>query len=130
MQEATKIETGCVPCAIGHLGTCSGLLNEAIRFAGKDGMDSEEVIDRVGLLDKSYRRADRLSGGEQQRVGIARALMQEPEILLADEPIASLDPMIAFNILSLVKEISLEDNITVICCLHQVDFAILQRVAD
>lgn len=83
-----------------------------------------EVIDRVGLLDKSYRRADRLSGGEQQRVGIARALMQEPEILLADEPIASLDPMIAHNILSLLKEICIEDNITVLCSLHQVDFAL------
>ncbi len=83
-----------------------------------------EVIDRVGLLDKAYHRADRLSGGQQQRVGIARALMQEPDILLADEPIASLDPMISFNILSLLRKICLEDNITVLCSLHQVDFAL------
>jgi len=83
-----------------------------------------EVIDRVGLLDKAYHRADKLSGGQQQRVGIARALMQEPEILLADEPIASLDPVIAYNILSLLKEICLEDNFTVLCSLHQVDFAL------
>jgi len=48
-EKATAIATGCIPCAIGHLGTCSGLLNEAMRFAGKDGMTSDEVIDRVGI---------------------------------------------------------------------------------
>ena len=82
-----------------------------------------EVIDRVGLLDKAYERADKLSGGQQQRVGIARALMQNPKVLLADEPIASLDPMIAYNILSLLRDIGSEKNITVLCSLHQVDFA-------
>ncbi|MCK5579905.1 MAG: phosphonate ABC transporter ATP-binding protein [Candidatus Omnitrophica bacterium] len=81
------------------------------------------VLDRVGLLDKAYQRTDELSGGQQQRVGIARALMQQPDVLLADEPIASLDPMIAYNILSLLREISAEDKITVLCSLHQVDFA-------
>ncbi len=83
-----------------------------------------EVIDRVGLLDKAYQRTDELSGGQQQRVGIARALMQKPKVLLADEPIASLDPMIAYSILSLLREIAQEGDITVLCSLHQVDFAL------
>ena len=83
-----------------------------------------EVIDRVGLLDKAYQRVDELSGGQQQRVGIARALMQEPMVILADEPIASLDPMIANTILSLLKEICSEYNITVLCSLHQVDLGL------
>ena len=82
-----------------------------------------EALDRVGILDKAYQRTDELSGGQQQRVGIARALIQKPRVLLADEPIASLDPMIAYNIISLLKKISAEDNITVLCSLHQVDFA-------
>ena len=82
-----------------------------------------EVIDRVGLLDKAYQRTDQLSGGQQQRVGIARAMMQKPEVLLADEPIASLDPVIGHNILSLLREICIQDGTTVLCSLHQVDFA-------
>ncbi len=82
------------------------------------------VIDRVGLIDKAYQRTEEVTEGQQQRAGIARALMQQPKIILADEPIASLDPVIAHNILTLLKKICEEDNITVICSLHQVDFAL------
>lgn len=82
-----------------------------------------ECLDRVGLADKAMQRADRLSGGERQRVGIARALAQKPKIVLADEPVASLDPATALSILELLRRISKEDGLTVIFSLHQIDFA-------
>jgi phosphonate transport system ATP-binding protein len=87
-----------------------------------------ECIDQVGLISKSYTRTRNLSGGQQQRVGIARAIAKNPLLLLADEPVASLDPMIAFGVLSLLKEICTNHGITVVCNLHQVDFAL--RFAD
>lgn len=83
-----------------------------------------ECLDMVGLLSKAYKRADQLSGGEQQRVGIARAIARKPVLILADEPVASLDPMIAYNVLSLLKRICNTQGITVICNIHQVDFAL------
>ena len=87
-----------------------------------------EALDQVGLLSKAYARTDQLSGGQQQRVGIARAIVKKPMLMLADEPVASLDPMISFQVLSLLKEISISQGITVLCNLHQVDFAL--RFAD
>ena len=86
------------------------------------------ALDRVGLLGKAMARADRLSGGEQQRVGIARALTQRPEIILADEPVASLDPETAIGVLSLLREICRQDGITAVVSLHQVELA--RRFAD
>jgi phosphonate transport system ATP-binding protein len=81
-------------------------------------------LDRVGLLDRAFQRADTLSGGQQQRVGVARALMQRPEILLADEPVASLDPESAAQVMQLIREISTEQRLTVLCSLHQVGLAL------
>ncbi|MFY2859819.1 phosphonate ABC transporter ATP-binding protein [Mycobacterium sp. THU-M104] len=86
------------------------------------------ALDRVGLLGKATVRADRLSGGEQQRVGVARALTQQPDIVLADEPVASLDPETAVGVLSLLREICRQDGITAVVSLHQVDLA--RRFAD
>jgi phosphonate transport system ATP-binding protein len=80
-------------------------------------------LDRVRLLDKAHVRADRLSGGERQRVGIARALVQEPELLLADEPVASLDPVNGERVLSLLHQICREDGLTAVISLHQVELA-------
>ncbi|MEW5963206.1 MAG: phosphonate ABC transporter ATP-binding protein [Pseudomonadota bacterium] len=87
-----------------------------------------EALERVGLLDKSLQRADRLSGGEQQRVGIARALVQRPNLLLADEPVASLDPATSDAILQLLLRVAREDGITAVVSLHQVELAL--KVAD
>ena len=80
-------------------------------------------LDRVGLADKAMARVDQLSGGQQQRVGIARALAQQPTIILADEPVASLDPAT-----SQLKKICAEDGITAIVSLHQLEYA--KRFAD
>ncbi|WP_084342878.1 phosphonate ABC transporter ATP-binding protein [Janibacter corallicola] len=85
-------------------------------------------LERVGLADRAFQRADTLSGGQQQRVAIARALMQRPKVLLADEPVASLDPVSAQDVMALLREISAENDLTVITSLHQVQLAI--DVAD
>ena len=76
------------------------------------------------MLAKAYARADQLSGGQKQRVGIARAIVKKPVLLLADEPVASLDPMISHSVLSLIRDIGNEAGITVVCSLHQVDLAL------
>ncbi|VFA91362.1 Phosphate-import ATP-binding protein PhnC [Nocardia farcinica] len=81
-------------------------------------------LDRVGLADLAHRRTDTLSGGQQQRVAIARTLMQRPRLVLADEPVASLDPENAGVVMDLLFRICLEDNLTVVCTLHQVDLAL------
>lgn len=80
-------------------------------------------LDRVGLADKALSRVDQLSGGQQQRVGIARALAQQPDIILADEPVASLDPATSEKVLSLLKKICAEDGITAVVSLHQLEYA-------
>ena len=93
-------------------------------FPNEIKLDALKALQRVQLLDKAYEKTFSLSGGQKQRVGIARALIQSPSVLLADEPIASLDPMIAFNIMTLLKELSTNDGLSIICNLHQVDFAL------
>jgi len=78
-------------------------------------------LERVGIAELAPKRADDLSGGQRQRVGIARALMQEPRLMLADEPVASLDPVLAHSILRYLEQLNQEDGITVICSLHFLD---------
>lgn len=82
-----------------------------------------ECLERVGLLNKALARVDNLSGGQQQRVGIARALAQQPRLILADEPVASLDPASSHKVISFLCQICQEDGITAIMSLHQVDLA-------
>ncbi len=83
-----------------------------------------EQLDRVGIADRAWQRADTLSGGQQQRVAIARTLMQHPRLVLADEPVASLDPEISGQVMDVLFRCCVEDNITVLCSLHQVDLAV------
>lgn len=83
---------------------------------------------RVGLEEQAFKRADELSGGQQQRVGIARAIAQNPTLILADEPIASLDPTASENVLHYMKTICQEEGITTVVNLHQVEFA--KKFAD
>ncbi|MCF0114399.1 MAG: phosphonate ABC transporter ATP-binding protein [Erysipelotrichaceae bacterium] len=83
-----------------------------------------EALDKVGILDKAYTRCDQLSGGQQQRVALARTLNQNPSIILADEPVASLDPIMADVVMSDFKRINKDMNITIIINIHHVDLAL------
>ena len=85
--------------------------------------EAEQLLDRVGLLDKKDNYPRQLSGGQKQRVGIARAIMQRPKIMLADEPIASLDPSSAKNIMDILAGLVKERQITCIVNLHQLEVA-------
>jgi phosphonate transport system ATP-binding protein len=95
----------------------------ARRFPNSDRQAALSCLDRVGLLDKAYVRADALSGGQQQRVAIARVLAQEGRVILADEPVASLDPESARHVLSTLRSVARDQGIAVICSLHQVGLA-------
>jgi len=81
------------------------------------------ALDRVEIIDKAYTRASDLSGGQRQRVGIARALAQEPSVVLADEPVASLDPPTSHVVMRYLQQISRELGITTIVNLHFLDLA-------
>jgi phosphonate transport system ATP-binding protein len=80
-------------------------------------------LDEVGLVDLAQQRAGTLSGGQSQRVAIARALAQKPKALLADEPVASLDPEAAEDIMRLLQRLAVKENLAVLCVLHQVELA-------
>jgi phosphonate transport system ATP-binding protein len=112
---------------MGRLGYHS-TLRSLLPLARHEQTIGLQSLDRVGLLDKALSRVDQLSGGQQQRVGIARALAQQPRLILADEPVASLDPSSADKVLSLLHQICREDGIAAVVSLHQVDLA--RRYAD
>ncbi len=82
-----------------------------------------DALERVNILDKYDQRSDQLSGGQQQRISIARALCQEPTIILADEPVASLDPLTTKQVMDDLKKINEELGITILINLHFVDLA-------
>jgi phosphonate transport system ATP-binding protein len=107
----------------GVLNSSSKFLSMLYLFTKEQKLQALQALDTVGLLDKSYNRADELSGGQRQRVGIARAIIKKPLLLLADEPVASLDPNAALSTMKLLKKINTDFNITILCNLHQTDLA-------
>ena len=113
---------------IGRLGHLDGIRTFFPYFQHQDITKALTALDRVGMLEHAITPCSRLSGGQQQRVAIARALAQEADILLADEPVANLDPENASRIMALLKDINQQDGVTVLVNLHQIDLA--RKYAD
>lgn len=107
----------------GRLGYSRGFASFVGYFGRADREIAVRSLERVNLLHRAGHRADRLSGGEKQRVSIARAMSQQPKLILADEPVASLDPSLAWQVLADLAKVSREDNMLTIINLHQIDLA-------
>ena len=105
---------------LGHWGLWRSLIS---LVSARERHLAEEALKRVGLGDKLYERTSRLSGGEQQRVAMARILVQHPRVILADEPIASLDPTRAEDLIQLISTIATESGKTLIASLHSIHLA-------
>ncbi len=122
-QEFNLVERASVLTNVlsGRLGYVNPWLSLLHRFPKQEVERAMRNLERVGIADLAAKRADELSGGQRQRVGIARALMQEPRLMLADEPVASLDPVLAHSILRYLEQLNREDGITIICSLHFLD---------
>ncbi len=108
---------------IGRLGFMTGMRTLLPCFRREDKMKALSALDRVGMLEYAATSCVSLSGGQQQRVAVARALAQEADVLLADEPVASLDPENAAKVMALLKDINQQDGVTVLVNLHQIDLA-------
>lgn len=93
-------------------------------YSKREKMLALQSLDKLGILDKAFTRADQLSGGQQQRVALARALTQEPKLILADEPVASLDPVTTLSVMDDFKRINKELGITIVANMHHVDLAL------
>jgi phosphonate transport system ATP-binding protein len=108
---------------------CGALARHKTMWTSLGGVPSSELpgaldcLGQVGLADLAARRAGTLSGGQAQRVAIARALLQHPLVLLADEPVANLDPEAANEIMRLLRRLAHDQGLAVLCVLHQVDLA-------
>jgi phosphonate transport system ATP-binding protein len=107
--------------ALGRIPGWKGLLGA---WPAADKKLAMAALHRVGVSDYAAQRANTLSGGQQQRGAIARALVQKAKIILADEPVASLDPVSARKVMEILRELNRKDGLTVIVTLHQVDYAL------
>lgn len=108
----------------GFLGQITGLRGTFGLFSGEEKRAAIDALARVGIAETAAQRASTLSGGQQQRAAIARALVQGSDIILADEPIASLDPASSKRVMETLLDINENDGKTVIVSLHQVDYAV------
>lgn len=107
----------------GSLGRTSRLLSLLGWFPRSDRQKAQKAIEEVSLHRKEFQRADRLSGGEQQRVGVARVLAQEASIVLADEPVSNLDPRLTEEIVGLIVDVCERRGLTLLLSLHRPDIA-------
>ncbi|MEM8970492.1 MAG: phosphonate ABC transporter ATP-binding protein [Pseudomonadota bacterium] len=108
---------------LGRLNQQSVLRSSLIFFTKAERHQALALLDRFGVAETALQRAETLSGGQQQRVAICRAMMQQPRFILADEPIASLDPLNARLVMEALHQINREEKITIICNLHTLDTA-------
>lgn len=107
----------------GCLGTKSNLAGIFSMYRNREKEEALQLLQKVGLGEFAYQQCRNLSGGQKQRVGIARALMQHPKIILCDEPIASLDPKSTITVMDILRDLAVNDGISVLINLHQVDIA-------
>jgi phosphonate transport system ATP-binding protein len=108
---------------IGHLGRVPRWRGTLGIFLGHEKAKAAAALARVGIPQVATQRSSTLSGGQQQRAAIARTLVQEAEILIADEPISALDPASARRVMDVLADINTQDKITVLVSLHQVEYA-------
>ena len=108
---------------MGRLGHVRGVSSLFGYFDSTEREIAVRNLERVNLLERAKQRADQLSGGEKQRVSIARAISQEPKIILADEPVASLDPELAWQVMNDLSRVAREDHVLTLVCIHHVDLA-------
>jgi phosphonate transport system ATP-binding protein len=109
---------------LGRLGRTAAWRGSLGRFTMDEQMQAMRALDRVGMAEHALKRGCDLSGGQQQRAAIARTLVQGAEFLIADEPIASLDPASARRVMDILADMNRRDGITVLVSLHQVEYAL------